>query len=109
MLGAGRAGPLGAGRAGPLGRAWAGRSGGPGRWVRLDDLVEPAVGVGLAAELDAKQFLPQPHGDLAGLAVADLPATAVALDRAHRGDHRGRAAGAHLADRSGRAVLAPLL
>ena len=40
----------------------------------LNDLVNPAMRVGELPELDAEQFLAQPHTDRSGGAVSDRPA-----------------------------------
>ena len=74
------------------------RAGSEGLGGVLAQLVDPAVRVRPAAVLDVEQLVAQPHGDRAGLAVADDPLLPGALDDAHRGDHRGRAAGEHLGD-----------
>src|SRR5215831_12367775 len=64
--------------------------------VALADFVDPAVGVGALAVLDAHEFFAQLEGYRAGGAVADDPVAAGGFDPADGGDHGGGAAGEDL-------------
>src|SRR5439155_5992460 len=57
----------------------------------------PAVLVGLASRLHARDGVEQPRRDLARLAVVDQHVLALPAERAHRRDDRGGAAAEHLA------------
>src|SRR5271165_2006003 len=83
----------------------------PGLWAcrGSTDLVDPGERVGEAAVLDADQLLAQAHSDRTGRAVADQPLGRLALDPAHRGDHRRGAAGEHLGQLARCALGLPLV
>src|SRR5258708_22994142 len=73
------------------------------------DGVQPMVAIGRRSPLYVNQRLAKAHRNLARLTVADGPRAVSRLDCAHRGDHRGRAAGKDLGDRSIRAAGAPFV
>src|SRR5258708_7506124 len=64
------------------------------------DWVQPMVEIGRGSSLYVNQRLAEAHRNLTRFAVADGPRAVSRLDSAHRGDHRGRAAGKHLGQRS---------
>src|SRR5260370_24578639 len=73
------------------------------------DWVQPMVEIGRGSSLYVNQRLPEAHRNLTRFAVPDGPRAVSRLDGAHRGDHRGRAAGKHLGQRSIRAAGTPFV